>query len=115
MTEAFAQGYLEKLKVRRARSKPVSHGHQMTGLTIASLLHDRAHTHLYLRLAREYDNGALLSLAKDVTARKDVENWGAYFMRRFQQTKTTIRRIAAPRQTQRKLPLRTSRRSRSRK
>lgn len=109
MAEPFAPGYLTALKERRARSKPISRGSQMTGLMLAELLHDRAHKHLYLKLAREYDQSALLSLAKDVADRKGVTNYGAYFMRRFQQTKTTMRRTSGPRRTQRRLPLRRKR------
>lgn len=112
MAGSFAPGYVEALKKRRARSSPISRGYQVTGLMLVELLRDRAHKHLYLRLAREYDNGALLTLAKDVAERNGIANYGAYFMRRFQQTKGTMRRTASARRTQRKLPLRKKRTTR---
>ncbi len=109
MGDRFGEGYLATLRERRARSKPISRSSQATGLLLADILHDRGHKHLYLRLAREYDNGALISLAKDVAERKNVANYGAYFMRRFQQTKATLRRVSSPKHVQRKLPLRRKR------
>ena len=33
-----------------------------------------------MRLAKQYDNHALLQLAKQIAERKDVVNKGAYFM-----------------------------------
>jgi hypothetical protein len=76
---------------------------------LADLLHDRAHKHIYLKLAREYDGGDLLGLAKDVADRKGITSPGAYFMRRFQQTRGTMRRTPRPRRRQARLPLRKKR------
>ncbi|MBI2278514.1 MAG: hypothetical protein HYU81_00370 [Candidatus Brennerbacteria bacterium] len=106
MREPFASGYIENLKKRRAHSKPISKGYQVAGLMLAEILSDRAHKRLYLKLAREYDNDALLMLAKDVAERRGIANYGAYFMRRFQQTKNSVRRINMPRRKQTQLPLR---------
>jgi hypothetical protein len=113
MGRMFVREYLEELKQRGARSSPISRGYQLIGLMLADILKDRAHKHLYLKLAREYEGSDLLGLAKDVVGRKNVANYGAYFMRRFQQTKGTIRRTAWVRRRQIKLPLRKKRTTRN--
>ncbi len=71
--------YLKELSARRARSR-VHTRHQLIGLLIAETLGDRAHKSLYIKMAKEGDPDVLLSLAKDVAARGEVENPGAYFM-----------------------------------
>jgi hypothetical protein len=111
--ERTPTSYVKVLAARKKTSSPISRGYQVTGLMLAELLRDRTHKHLYLKLAREYDNGALLTLARDVAERKSIGNYGAYFMRRFQQTKSTMRRTASPRRTQRRLPLRKKRTTRN--
>lgn len=83
-------GYLETLKKRRATTK-ISRGSQMTGLTLAAILHDRAHKQIYLRLAAEYDGPALMRIAKDVAEREGVKNQGAYFMYLFRKERAAKR------------------------
>lgn len=80
---------------------------------IADLLRDRAHKHIYLKLAREYEASDLLGLAKDVADREGITNYGAYFMRRFQQLRGTMCRTVRPRHRQAKLPLRKKRTKRT--
>lgn len=72
--------YLEELEKRQKKSKIYS-THQMTGLIIARILEDEKHKSLYIKLAKEYEERDILSLAKDIAERKNVENKGAYFMR----------------------------------
>lgn len=71
--------YVRELK-KRAQGSGVHHSHQFLGLEIATLLKDYKHKSLYIKMAKEYDGGELLALAKDVAQRTDVENPGAYFM-----------------------------------
>lgn len=104
--ERTPTSYVKVLAARKKTSSPISQGYQVTGLMIADLLRDRAHKHIYLKLAREYEASDLLGLAKDVADREGITNYGAYFMRRFQQTKTTMRRTVRPRRRQARLPLR---------
>ncbi len=73
--------YLKGLLGRRATSKVYS-AHQMIGLELATILHDRFHTALYIKLAKTHpDRERLLTLAKDIASRQGVANKGAYFMR----------------------------------
>lgn len=115
--ERTPRTYTKTLAFRRTRSSPISRDYQFTGLMLADVLRDRTHKQIYLKLAREYDSGDLIRLAKDVAGREGVVNRGAYFMRRFQQLKGTMRRIRQPadrpRRRQGKLPLRKPRRLRS--
>lgn len=76
---------------------------------LAEMLRDRGHKQIYLKLAREYDGGDLMRLAKDVAEREGVVNRGAYFMRRFQQVRGNLRRIRARHLIQSHLPLRKKR------
>lgn len=72
--------YLEILK-ERAKKSHVYRKYQMIGLMIAQLLNDEKHKSLYIKLAKEHNNEHLLSIAKDVAERKNIENKGAYFMK----------------------------------
>ncbi len=74
--------YLKTIKERAAESH-VYKKFQLTGLLIAQLLNDEKHKSLYIKLAKEYNNQELLSLAKDVSERKKIENKGGYFMKLF--------------------------------
>ena len=74
-----SQKYLEVLK-QRARESRIYKPCQAIGLDITDLLKDLEHKSLYMRLAKQYDNHALLQLAKQIAERKDVVNKGAYFM-----------------------------------
>ena len=72
--------YIDKLK-ERAKESRVYSSHQMTGLMLSEILGDEAHKSLYIKLAKNNDEDALLKLAKSVAERKQVENKGAYFMK----------------------------------
>ncbi|PIT92097.1 MAG: hypothetical protein COU08_04570 [Candidatus Harrisonbacteria bacterium CG10_big_fil_rev_8_21_14_0_10_42_17] len=71
--------YLKELE-RRSRESRVHSPHQLTGLTIASILHDLKHKSLYIKLVKEGDPDFLLQLAKSIAERNDINNHGAYFM-----------------------------------
>lgn len=72
--------YLKLIKERKKKSRAYRK-YQLIGLEIASLLDDYSHKPFYIKLAKESDTDELLRLAKDVAARKNVKNKGAYFMR----------------------------------
>ncbi len=71
--------FLSELAARRNKSRAHTR-HQLMGLLIAEALGDRTHKSLYIKMAKEGDPDLLLSLAKDVATRGNVENRGAYFM-----------------------------------
>lgn len=75
--------YIELLK-QRAKESKIYTPHQMTGLLLADILEDAEHKSLYMRLAKNNDNDALMKLAKDVADRKSIKNKGAYFMKLWQ-------------------------------
>jgi len=75
-----AAGYKKTLK-ERSRQSHVYRRHQMTALSLVEILRDRPHKSLYFRLAKLYDEGALIRLAKNIAERKNVQNPGAYFMK----------------------------------
>lgn len=77
---AIDKNYLRLLKDRSRQSR-VYKKYQLTGLTLADILGDRAHRALYIRLAKEYDEMTLLSIAKNVASKKGIKNMGAYFMK----------------------------------
>src|SRR3989344_5955909 len=72
--------YIKTLKERGEESR-VYKKFQLTGLEIAKILEDKAHTSLYIKFAKQYDNMRLMMLAKDIAERKNVKNKGAYFMK----------------------------------
>lgn len=72
--------YLKALK-DRSRTSRAYQKHQLIGLEIAEILHDEKHIALYIKLAKNHGSDALLMLAKDVARKKNVKNYGAYFMR----------------------------------
>jgi hypothetical protein len=74
-----SEKYIKELR-QRAKKSRVYRKHQAIGITIAETLSDRAHTSLYIKLAKEKNGEKLLWLAKDVAERKGVKNKGAYFM-----------------------------------
>lgn len=76
----FTKRYLEEL-ARRSKESRVYRKYQLTGLSIAAILHDEKHKALYMKLAKAGNGERLLALAKDVAERKNVKNRGAYFMR----------------------------------
>ncbi len=74
-----SEKYIKTLR-QRAKESHIYRKYQMTGLMVAEILGDKSHTSLYIKLAKEKDEGKLLQLAKNVAERKDVKNKGAYFM-----------------------------------
>ena len=66
---------------KRSKESRAYQKHQSIGLELAEILGDREHKSLYIKLAKENSATLLLSLAKDVSTRKDIKNYGAYFMR----------------------------------
>ncbi|MEK7548906.1 MAG: hypothetical protein AAB496_00210 [Patescibacteria group bacterium] len=77
--------YLKTLR-ERAKTSHVYKKYQFTGLLIAQLLNDEKHKSLYIKLAKEHDQNHLLSIAKDVAERKNIENKGGYFMKVLMKT-----------------------------
>ncbi len=77
---AIGSEYLETLR-ERAKTSRIYKRHQSTGLTVAELLGDSEHIALYIKLARDYGDEQVLSLAKSVSERTGINNMGAYFMR----------------------------------
>ncbi len=73
------KSYLDTLKERSKKSR-VYKKYQLIGLTIAQLLNDEKHKSLYIKLAKEFNQEKLMSLAKDISERKNIENKGGYFM-----------------------------------
>lgn len=78
--------YLDLLR-ERGKEKRVTKLYQAAGLTIAEILGDEEHKSLYIKMAKEYNYDFLISLAKDVAQRKNIENKGAYFMTLFEKYK----------------------------
>ncbi|MCX7616299.1 MAG: hypothetical protein N2Z68_02825 [Patescibacteria group bacterium] len=70
--------YLKLLK-KRAFVSRIYRSYQLVGLTLASLLSDRKHKTLYIKLAKEIDNQLLLELVKDI-AQRNLKKPAAYFM-----------------------------------
>ncbi|MEK7555506.1 MAG: hypothetical protein AAB516_01650 [Patescibacteria group bacterium] len=81
--------YLKTIK-ERGKTSHVYKKFQLTGLLIAQLLNDEKHKSLYIKLAKKHNNEHLLSIAKDVSERKKIENKGGYFMRVLQKTHPNI-------------------------
>jgi len=79
---AIDKNYLDVIKERAKKSR-VYQKHQSVGLALAELLDDREHKALYMRLAKQYREDALIPVAKRVAENKAIKNKGAYFMRAF--------------------------------
>jgi hypothetical protein len=77
---AFNEEYLKEIR-KRTKESHVYRKYQMTGLLLADILGDRAHKALYIKLAKEHDEGTLMTLAQSIAQNKNVKNKGAYFMR----------------------------------
>ncbi len=75
-----SSSYFDELKKRSTESKVYSQ-HQLLGLEIAVILRDWKHKALYIKLAKEYNPVQLLSIAKDIAEKRNVQNAGAYFMK----------------------------------
>ena len=80
------QGYLDTIAKRSKESRAYKK-YQSIGLELAEILGDREQKSLYIKLAKENSASLLLSLAKDVSTRKNIKNYGAYFMRVFSENK----------------------------
>ncbi len=76
----FDADYLNTLR-ERGKTSHVYKKFQDIGLQLAEILHDSKHKALYIKLAKQYDESTLLSLAKDTAERKGIANKGAYFMK----------------------------------
>jgi len=76
--------YLSQLKERGETSR-VYKKNQMTGLTLAEILEDEKHKSLYMKLAKQYNNEALMRIAKNVAEKKNIANKGAYFMKIYRE------------------------------
>lgn len=76
--------YMVKLQARKRFSR-VYRRYQAVGLAMAVLLRDRKHKTLYIKLAKQYPVDFLLTLAKDISQRKQVVKPGAYFMKVFRE------------------------------
>ncbi|MDP3052505.1 MAG: hypothetical protein Q8N22_00950 [bacterium] len=76
--------YLNIIKERKKTSR-VYEKFQFTGLTIAQILGDEKHKSLYIKMAKKHDEHKLITTAKSVAERKNIENKGAYFMKVFYQ------------------------------
>lgn len=72
--------YLETLAKRRKDTRAY-YKHQALGAELGELLRDTAHTALYIKLAMQFDETRLRTLAKATAEKRDVKNKGAYFMR----------------------------------
>ncbi len=82
MDNQISKDYLEELKKRKKESH-VHRKYQMIGLMLSEALGDDEHKALYIKLAKQYDEQELLSLARNIAEKKDVKNKGAYFMKVF--------------------------------
>ena len=75
-----SKSYFDELKKRSGESKVYSQ-HQLLGLEIAVILRDWKHKALYIKLAKEYNPAQLMSIAKGIAEKRNVQNAGAYFMK----------------------------------
>jgi hypothetical protein len=91
--------YLATLRLRKTKTKAF-YRHQAFGAELAGMLHDTKRTGLYIRLAKEFNEGVLRTLAKGVLSRETVRSPGAYFMRLIQ----TLRKDAPPKAPAPKAP-----------
>lgn len=87
---SIPKDYLNIIRQRGEKSH-VYKKYQLTGLRMAQLLNDEKHKSLYIKLAKEYDEQRLISLAKDISERKNVKNKGGYFMRVFTKLQKDIK------------------------
>ena len=71
--------YFAELSERAKKSRAYT-PHQLAGLELAEMLHDRKHKSLYMKLAKEYRVPVLFTLAKTTLEKSNIKNPGAYFM-----------------------------------
>ena len=91
----FDKDYLETLRARGKKSH-VYRQFQDIGLQLADMLGDRAHKALYIKLAQQHDASILMSIARDVTDRKNIANRGAYFMKVLHERYPLPKKAKAP-------------------
>jgi len=84
--------YFEELKKRSKKSK-IYKSYQLTGLEIASILDDQKHKALYMKLAKQLGDTAVLTIAKSVAEKTDIKNKGAYFMRMLKGKRRTKKKV----------------------
>ncbi|MDI6717788.1 MAG: hypothetical protein QMD86_01940 [Patescibacteria group bacterium] len=84
--------YIKELKERGKKSH-IYRRFQLIGLEIAHLLNDEKHKALYMGLAKKYDEGTLMGIARDVSDRKNIKNKGGYFMKVLQSKAILKKRI----------------------
>lgn len=72
--------YLNLIKERSVKSRVYSK-HQWVGLLLAEILEDEKHKSLYMKLAKQYSENKLFSLAESIADNKKIKNKGAYFMK----------------------------------
>ena len=80
------EAYLKEL-AERTKTSHIYRKYQATGVALAELLQDKKHTALYIKLAKQANNEELIRIAKTITEKKDISNYGAYFMKVIQQEK----------------------------
>ena len=80
------EAYFKEL-AKRTKTSHIYRKYQATGVALAELLQDKKHTALYIKLAKQANNEELIRIAKTVTEKKDISNYGAYFMKVIQQEK----------------------------
>ncbi|MFA5084448.1 MAG: hypothetical protein WC475_03685 [Candidatus Paceibacterota bacterium] len=83
--------YLNTIK-ERGNTGRVHKKFQFTGLTIAGILGDEKHKSLYIKMAQKYDEHKLITTAKSVAERKNIQNKGAYFMKVFHEEMKNIKK-----------------------
>ena len=71
--------YINNIRERVQKAR-VYKKFQATGLLIAELLGDSRHKSLYIKLAKEYKEQDLLTLATTISQNKKIAKKGAYFM-----------------------------------
>ena len=79
----LSSNYLETLRGRKKKSR-AHYRYQAAGAELGEMLHDTRHTALYIKLAKEFNEGVLRTLARGIMSRETVRNQGAYFMRLIQ-------------------------------
>ena len=74
------EAYFKEL-AERTKTSHIYRKYQATGVALAELLQDKKHTALYIKLAKQANNEELIRIAKTITEKKDISNYGAYFMK----------------------------------
>jgi hypothetical protein len=91
----FDADYISKLK-ERGKTSHVYKQFQDIGLQLTEILRDSKHKALYIKLAQQYDESILLSIAKDTAERSNVTNKGAYFMKVLHERYPLPKKVPVP-------------------